>query len=161
MPCEGIGQRPAEHVTHGQVEKRDGEDDGDDEARLQGDVADRGACMGRGRGARACRAVSALSAASRSAVRARRPLVDSRAVAGFFHRCDDCGLGSRFAVVDKLHGVFQQVHHRVVHARDGARGLLHPARACGAGHAGDVEALLHTPRPFTNMFICTSVQVFS
>ena len=130
MAQENLGQRPAEHMPHRQIEQRDGEAEAYDEAqtypfRLGGGIVNR--------------AHRLLHAAC------RRSRLRSRicAIARLLDRRGNSGKGGSFAIEIHFHAVLQQVDRYRGNARDVRGGLLDTRRACGACHAGYVECTFH------------------
>ena len=122
--------RPAKHGTHGQVEEGHAKDDGPDELLLLG----------------LDRLLGALPGVDERAVRggAACLLPRRRAIAFLLDGRDHSLRGPGVAVVVELHRVLEQVDVCLADAGHARGGLSNPCRAGRAGHARDVERLLHS-----------------
>ena len=136
MAQENPGQRPSEHMPHGQIEQRDGEAEAHDQAhahplRLRGGIVHRAhrllhvVCRGPRLGPRIC------------------------TIARLLDRRRDCGEGGVFAIEIRFHAVLQQVDRHRGDARHVRSGLLDTRRACGTRHARHVECTFHTYPSFS------------
>ena len=131
---EDCGQRPAEHVAHAQIEQRDEEDDGDDQARLHGAGRSFELLGGRLHARCACRGGS-----DSGGVRER---YRSCAVAGTVNGAADDVCAAGGVVVIDGHGTGEQVDRNVRHAGNVFHGALYMRLACRARHASNVEFLV-------------------
>ena len=130
--CEEAGEGSAQHVAHGDVEKRDQEHKGPDEAVLHGGQ------LGLHLGLRPLRL---------DLDRFPGLLRQGSPVARVDHRLDDAVGGEGALVVVHRHGVGHQADLRLADGIQLVDGLLYMRRARRAGHAGDVEFLLHRRSP--------------
>ena len=137
---EKRGKRPAEHMTHAEVEQRDEEGDGYDEAPTHG------ACLGleffggrlqarSGRGGAGARAAARLDGGGCVA----------RAIDGGADRIDVDGV---FVVVDG-HGAGEQIHGDVRDALEVSHGAVDMCLARRAGHAAYIECLMSHVQPLS------------
>ena len=130
MAQENLGQRPAEHMPHRQIEQRDGEAEAHDEAhanpfRFRSGIVHR---------------LHRLLHAGRRNPRLRPRIC---AIARLLDRRGNSGKGGSFAIEIHFHAVLQQIDRYRGNARDVRGGLLDTRRACGACHAGYVECTFH------------------
>ena len=124
-PVEEMGDGPAHHVAHGQVKQGDEEHKGPDQPGLHVlQIILHGVRGGLGPG---------LFPRRRG---------QGRPIPRLFHRGHDLVRGEGPVPVHR-HGPAQQVHIDLAHPVQLPHRLVHVGGAGGAGHAGDVEFLLH------------------
>ena len=128
QPREEAGEGSAQHVAHGDVEKRDQEHKGPDEAVFHGGQL---------------RLHLGLRPLGFSLSRVPSLLGQGGTVARVDHRLDDAVGGEGALVVVHRHGVGHQADLRLAHGVQLVDGFLYMCRARRAGHAGDIEFLLH------------------
>ena len=138
------GKRPAEHMSHGKIEQRNGEHERDDQATAHGRLGfGRLLVRGLSRGLR--RGNAALRGGLRALARhgARLSAVACLVNGGTNGRIHLGNRIWRIVGIGNLHAIFQQVHGDFGHAIDRCRGFLDARLACRACHSRYIERLLH------------------